>query len=173
MLRGKPIQQFFFCRPAARRQKEELAEMDGLFFSFLHCSSTNCSFHSQLFSSQYEKGPPARLFFFLFFSSPIRKSELKRKEKKRMSEGSHQSVHLPQIQIKLTHRFVFVYNSWLAAYTVIILFNSINWFHEFNQSMKQKRNLIYWISLGWVDWWNEWNWAASSIKKWNISLIAE
>ena len=35
---------------------------------------------------------------------------------------SHQSVHLPQIQIKLTHCFVFVYNSWLAAYTVIIYF---------------------------------------------------
>ena len=153
MLRGKPIQQFFFCRPAARRQKEELAEMDGLFFSFLHCSSTNCSFHSQLFSSQYEKGPPARLFFFLFFSSPIRKSELKRKEKKRMSEGSHQSVHLPQIQIKLTHRFVFVYNSWLAAYTVIVFIFGI-----------VKANFILWserevnkikINL-WQQWRNVW-----------------
>ena len=27
-LRGKPIQQFFFCRPAARRQKEDEAERE-------------------------------------------------------------------------------------------------------------------------------------------------
>ena len=34
-LRGKPIQQFFFCRPAARRQKEDEAEREeSCLFSF-------------------------------------------------------------------------------------------------------------------------------------------
>ena len=47
------------------------------------------------------------------------------------SLNRHQSVHLPQIQIKLTHCFVFVYNSWLAAYTVIISF-------QFHSSTKHK-----------------------------------
>ena len=56
-----------------------------------------------------------------------------------MGRASHQSVHLPQIQIKLTHRFVFVYNSWLAAYTVIILFISfINSLQSLLNSIKRK-----------------------------------
>ena len=36
-------------------------------------------------------------------------------------------------QIKLTHRFVFVYNSWLAAYTVIISLQFISQFIRLNE----------------------------------------
>ena len=90
-----------------------------LFFAF-----ALLKFHSSI--SNAAKGPTARQLFLYFFSSPIRKSELERNKESWMGWASHQSVHLPQIQIKLTHRFVFVYNSWLAAYTVIILFDSIN-----------------------------------------------
>ena len=70
-----------------------------------------------------------------------------------MGRASHQSVHLPQIQIKLTHRFVFVYNSWLAAYTVIVFIFGI-----------VKANFILWserevnkikINL-WQQWRNVW-----------------
>ena len=55
-----------------------------------------------------------------------------------------------QIKLSFTNSNlkVFIYSpslilvSVLTVNTVIILFYSINWFHEFNQSMKQKRNLI-------------------------------
>ena len=77
--------------------------------------TTQLHFHSFI-----PLGPPARQFSFSSSARPLGRASWKR-ERNWMSEGSHQSVHLPQIQIKLTHRFVFVYNSWLAAYTVIIL----------------------------------------------------
>ena len=67
-----------------------------------------------------------------------------------MGGGSHQSVHLPQIQIKLTHRFVFVYNSWLAAYTVIILFISFSSFQSQMKERKLNKKIIY------LSFWRSW-----------------
>ena len=135
-----------------------------LFFAF-----ALLKFHSSI--SNAAKGPTARQLFLYFFSSPIRKSELERNKESWMGWASHQSVHLPQIQIKLTHRFVFVYNSWLAAYTVIILFfNSIpfNSTTEWNE-IKEKK--VYFLLFDEWNGWLNWLFIAPSIKKCFISLI--
>ena len=109
LLRGAPW-------PATAHNRESNPTTNPQLSSSNSTTSLHCSFNSVSFSirpgSQRKSNNSISLFSFS-----------KRKDDWIcwFPRCSHQSVHLPQIQIKLTHRFVFVYNSWLAAYTVIIL----------------------------------------------------
>ena len=88
---------------------------------------------------------------------------LKRKEVELFdftSRGAAVSIAIPFIIPFKNSKFFHSMNMqqlYWRQITVIILFNSINWFHEFNQSMKQKREIkfIWFVFLvelmGWMN----------------------
>ena len=104
------------------------------------------------------KGPNARQLSFLQSICPFGRANWRRKGVE--WAGAAVSIAIPFIIPFKNSKFFHSMNMqqlYWRQITVIILFNSINWFHEFNQSMKQKREIkfIWFVFLvelmGWMN----------------------